>query len=126
MVLILFVGVCFAAGYVGSTFTPKSVGGWYAGLSKPSWTPPSAVFGPVRSGLYLLMGVAAWVVWRSGGAAAALALSLFGVQLVLNVAWSAVFFGLRSPGGGFAEICLLWVMIAATTAVFWRVAAPAA
>ncbi len=126
IVLILFVGLCFAAGYIGSTFTATAVGGWYASLSKPSWTPPNAVFGPVWSALYLLMGIAAWLVWRSAGAAAALALSLFGIQLVLNVGWSALFFGLQSPGAGFAEICLLWLAIAATTIAFSRVSAPAA
>lgn len=124
--LVLCVGLCFAAGYVGSVFTGKSVVGWYATLSKPSWTPPNAVFGPVWSALYLLMGVAAWLVWRSSGPGAALALSLFGAQLLLNVAWSAIFFGLRSPAAGFVEICVLWLAIGATTAAFWRVAPPAA
>jgi tryptophan-rich sensory protein len=124
--LVLFVGLCLGAGYLGSTFTGKSVGGWYATLNKPSWTPPNAVFGPVWSALYLLMGIAAWLVWRSNGAGAALALSLFGAQLLLNVTWSALFFGLRSPAAGFAEICLLWLAIGATTVAFWRVTPPAA
>ncbi len=124
--LVLFVGLCFAAGYLGSIFTAKSVGAWYGTLSKPSWTPPSAVFGPVWSALYLLMGIAAWLVWRTNGPGTALALSLFGVQLLLNVAWSALFFGLRSPAAGFAEICVLWLAIGATTVAFWRVAPLAA
>jgi tryptophan-rich sensory protein len=124
--LVVCVGLCFAAGYVGSIFTGKSVGGWYASLSKPSWTPPNAVFGPVWSALYLLMGIAAWLVWRSSAPGTALALSLFGVQLLLNVAWSALFFGLRLPAAGFAEICVLWLAIGATALAFSRVSVLAA
>jgi len=119
--LVAWLGVCFAAAALGSVFTARSVGDWYSDLAKPAWTPPSGIFGPVWSLLYLMMGVAAWLVWRKAGPGATLALALFGVQLALNVAWSALFFGLRSPGAAFAEILALWVLILATLIAFLRV-----
>ncbi len=119
--LAVAVGVCFAAAGVGGRFTASSVGDWYAQLKKPSWTPPNWVFGPVWTALYLAMAVAAWLVWRRVGfGQAGWALGLFGVQLALNVLWSALFFGLRSPGAAFADIVALWQAIAATTIFFWR------
>ena len=121
--LVVAVAVSFGAGLVGSVFTARSVGEWYAGLARPAWTPPSWVFGPVWSALYLLMGVAAWVVWRKGGfAGQGGALALFGAQLVLNAAWSWLFFGMRAPGAAFAEIVILWALILATLIAFWRAA----
>jgi len=120
-VLALCVGVCFAAAAVGVAFTSPNVPGWYAELAKPSWTPPGWVFGPVWSLLYLLMGVGAWQVWRKAGSGrAAVPLVLFGIQLVLNAAWSGLFFGLRSPGAGLIEILVLWCAILATMIAFWR------
>jgi tryptophan-rich sensory protein len=125
-VLVLCVGVCFAAAAVGALFTNPNVPGWYANLDKPSWTPPSWVFGPVWSLLYLLMGVSAWQVWRKAGSrSAAVPLVLFGIQLVLNMAWSGLFFGLRSPGAALVGIVFLWFSILATTIAFWRRSAPA-
>ena len=119
--LVVSIAVSFGAGLVGSLFTARSVGGWYLALDKPAWTPPSAVFGPVWSLLYLLMGIAAWLVWRRGGFAAhPLALTLFASQLVLNAVWSFLFFGLRLPGAAFVEIVVLWALILATLIAFWR------
>ncbi len=126
LALLVWIGVCFVAASLGSLFTARSVGTWYLGLAKPPWTPPSSVFGPVWSFLYLLMGVAAWLVWRKAGPGAPVALALFGGQLALNVAWSALFFGLRSPGAAFADIILLWTLILATLLAFWRVTPAAA
>ena len=102
-----------AAG-LGSLFTMVSLGSWYTALAKPSWNPPSWVFGPVWTVLYAMMAVAGWLVWRRGGPGARTALQLFTVQLVLNVGWSAVFFGLQMPGLAFAEILVLRAAIAAT------------
>lgn len=122
--LVLWIVAAAAAGFVGSRFMP---GEWYAELAKPSWNPPSAVFGPVWSTLYLMMGVAAWLVWRKvGWAGAPLALGLFALQLVLNALWSYLFFGLHQPALAFVDIVLLWLAILATTAAFWRVSTPAA
>lgn len=114
--------VCFAAMAAGGLATASSVREWYPTLDKPSWTPPSYWFGIVWPVLYLLMAIAAWLVWRERGAAGARwPLVLFGVQLSLNVAWSYLFFGLRAPGWAAIEIVVLWFAIAATVVVFWRV-----
>lgn len=124
--LVGWIALCFAAAAVGSLLTETTVGGWYQQLAKPAWNPPDWVFGPVWTLLYGMMGVAAWLVWRQRGFSdAVLPLSLFGVQLALNVAWSGLFFSLRSPGLAFAEILLLWCAILATLVAFWRVRAAA-
>lgn len=121
--MIFWVGVSLGAGWFGSRFQP---GRWYADLVKPSWTPPDAVFAPVWTTLYVLMGVAAWTVWRARGfAGARLALSLFFCQLLLNALWSFVFFGLHRPGLAFLEIVALWSAVLATTIAFWKKSAPA-
>ncbi len=117
-----FILLCFAAAGAGSLFTARSVDGWYAELVKPPWNPPNWVFGPVWSLLYLAMAVAAWIVWRRDGAGAPVALGLFALQLVLNVAWSGLFFGLQAPGPAFVGIVLLWGAILAAAVAFWRIA----
>jgi tryptophan-rich sensory protein len=117
----LFYLLCFLAAGLGSLFTMVSLGSWYAGLAKPSWNPPNWIFGPVWTTLYAMMAVAGWLVWRRGGLQSWLALRWFAIQLVLNVVWSAVFFGLQLPGLAFFEILLLWIAIAATLLTSWRV-----
>jgi tryptophan-rich sensory protein len=93
---------------------------FYAQLVRPTWAPPGAVFGPVWSVLYTLMGVAAWLVWKERGAAAAKgALSMFVAQLVANALWSWLFFAWRLGAVAFAEILVLWVMILCTVLLFW-------
>ncbi len=120
--LLFWLVVCFAAAGVGAVFTAPSVTDWYPTLNKPAWTPPNWVFGPVWSALYFLMGVAAWLVWRQKDEPQARgALRLFGLQLGLNVAWSACFFGLRNPGLALAELFVLLAVIVATTAAFRRI-----
>ena len=120
--LALSIAVCFGAAAVGSSMTRPAIAGWYAALDKPSWTPPNAVFGPVWSVLYLMMAVAAWLVWRRAAAVSvAFPLAFFGLQLAANVAWSALFFGLKVPGLAFADIVVLWCLIAATIITFWRI-----
>ena len=117
--LLVLIVICFAVSGVGGAVTYPEIENWYAKLAKPSWTPPDSVFGPVWSALYLGMAIAAWLVWRQGGVAGALGpLTLFGVQLLLNTAWSWLFFGLHSPGAAFVDILLLWAAIAATMIVF--------
>jgi tryptophan-rich sensory protein len=121
--LIVWVVVSMAAGFVGSQFLP---GEWYAALAKPSWNPPSSVFAPVWSTLYVLMGIAAWLVWRKVGfAGAPVALGLYLAQLVLNALWSYLFFGAQRPDLAFMEIIVLWLVILATTIAFWRISTPA-
>jgi tryptophan-rich sensory protein len=123
LALLGWLALSFAAGFVGSRFTPSE---WYQQLVKPSWTPPGAVFGPVWSVLYIMMGVAAWVVWRNGDFSRVVTpLTLFIFQLVLNALWSYLFFGLRRPDLAYVDIVILWVLIVLTTITFWRVSAAA-
>jgi len=124
--LVLCVVVCFAAAGLGGWATSTSVGTWYQTLRRPTWNPPDWLFGPVWTLLYLAMAVALWLVlqrvpWPQCRAA----VGLFALQLALNVAWSALFFGLRRPDLAAAEVLLLWVAIAATMVAFARLA-PAA
>jgi benzodiazapine receptor len=119
LAFIVCVAVVFAAAFFGARF---QVGDWYAGLAKPSWTPPNALFGPVWTLLYAMMAVSAALVWRKAGFGAAWKpLTVFAVQLVLNAAWSWLFFGLHRPGAAFGEILILWTAILITLVLFWRV-----
>ena len=119
--LIVFVTVCFVAAGIGGMVTAPNIPSWYAGLAKPSWNPPNWVFGPVWTALYLSMAVAAWLVWRQGGwAGAARPLIVFGAQLLLNVLWSCLFFGLHRPGLAFGEVLVLWALILVTMVLFWQ------
>lgn len=109
------------AGAVGGLATGTSVSSWYPALAKPHWNPPSWVFGPVWTALYILMGVAAWRIWlRRSQPFARQALVVFALQLILNALWSVLFFGLRSPGLAMAELVLLWLAIASALGAFWR------
>jgi benzodiazapine receptor len=124
--LIVAIVTVFAAAAVGGAATSSSVGTWYAALQKPSFNPPAWVFGPVWTVLYLMMAIAAWLIWLKHGIAdAQLPLALFGLQLALNMAWSVLFFGLRNPGLALVDIALLWLAIVATLVAFWRLS-PAA
>jgi len=120
--------VCEGAGFIGSIFTAPNVPGWYASLAKPLFTPPSWLFAPVWTALYLLMGISVFLVWRRGLAESRVkaALAVFAAQLVLNVLWSFAFFGRQSPLAGLWVIAALWIMIVATIVSFSRVSAPAA
>lgn len=127
LILALFLVICLATAGLGAAWTNLSVGDWYAAIKKPTWNPPNWLFGPVWTALYIGMAVAAWLVWRKNGLADAwLPLLLFGVQLFLNAAWSALFFGMRSPGIAFVDIVLLWFAILATIVTFGRVSSLAA
>jgi translocator protein len=109
----------YSAAAIGGLFMP---GEWYAQLAKPAWTPPDWVFGPVWTLLYTMMAVAAWLVWRQRGfAGTERAMTLYGAQLVLNAAWSWIFFGRQQIGVAAIEIVALWVVIAATIVAFWRI-----
>jgi tryptophan-rich sensory protein len=95
---------------------------FYAQLVRPAWAPPASLFGPVWTALYLLMALAAWLVWRVGGfRAARTALALFLVQLALNALWSWLFFAWHRGGLALADIVVLWAAIAATLVAFWRI-----
>lgn len=124
--LVVFVGISLAIGGIGSIITSDRSHAWYAALAKPAWTPPGWLFGPVWTVLYILMGIAAWLVWRKVGLrAAAGPLILFGIQLLLNLSWNLFFFAMQSPGAAMMEIIVLWIAILATLLAFWRVTPPA-
>ena len=120
------------AGWLVVTFVAAAIGGaasvnagsFYTQLVLPEWAPPSWVFGPVWTVLYVAMGIAAWLIWRADGfRAARRALTLFLAQLALNALWSWLFFGWHRGALAFADILLLWVLIIATLIAFWRVRA---
>ncbi len=111
------------AGALGSIPTASAVPTWYQQIKKPSWNPPSWVFGPVWTILYAMMGTAVWLVWRSGSERRDVrtAIGLYGGQLTLNALWTPIFFGLKAPGLALAEIVPLWGMLAATVVQFFRI-----
>jgi benzodiazapine receptor len=113
--------LAFSAAAVGG-FASASAGEFYGALVRPSWAPPGWLFGPVWSVLYLLMGISAWLVWRVRGfAGAKTELLVFVIQLAVNALWTWLFFVWHRGGLAFAEILLLWVLIAASIGLFWRV-----
>lgn len=126
--LIVALAVCQIAGLVASLFTTPAFAGWYAALEKPGFTPPNWVFSPVWIGLFVLMAVAAFLVWNKGFSTKGVktALAFFGIQLLLNVLWSILFFGCRSPFLALVEIVTLWLAITVTILTFYRVSKPAA
>ena len=124
LVLVAFVGACFLAAATGAVFPP---GDWYERLAKPSWRPPNWLFAPVWTVIYLTIAVSGWLVWRKYGfAGATLPLAIYLLQLVLNAAWTPIFFGLRRPDLAFFEIVMLWLSIVATIATFRSLNAAAA
>jgi tryptophan-rich sensory protein len=125
--LVFFIVLCQLPGGIGSYFTAPAISGWYANLKKPFLTPPDWVFAPVWITLYVLMGIAAYLVWREHryGKPRQKALLLFGIQLVLNALWSFLFFGLRSPLAGLLGIAALAVCILLTIRLFLRISFPA-
>ena len=115
--LIVLILVCQGAGIIGSIFTLNSVNTWYLTLEKPFFNPPSFVFGPVWTILYLLMGVSLFLVWGKKKTD----LKWFWIQLSLNTAWSIIFFGLKNPLFAFIIIILLWISILQTIRSFKKV-----
>lgn len=121
--LITSIVICQLAGVIGSLFTRPAIPTWYATLEKPSFTPPNGVFSPVWITLFVLMGIAAFLVWNKGlsDQRVKIALSIFAVQLILNVLWSVMFFGLRSPLAGLIDIVILWIAISLTVLSFFPI-----
>jgi tryptophan-rich sensory protein len=110
----------FLAGGLGA-MASVSAGAFYAQLSQPSWAPPAWLFGPVWSVLYVMIGVAAWLVWRKHGfSGATAALCLYGAQLGANALWTWLFFVWHLGALSLVEIIVLWLLIAATIGAFWR------
>jgi benzodiazapine receptor len=128
VLLIITVAICLTAGVIGSFLTTPNIPTWYADLNKPWFTPPSWVFGPVWTILYILMGISLFLVLREGWERrdVRIGTAVFGIQLVLNILWSYLFFGLRSPLYGLIGIVALWIAILATIVWFFRISRPAA
>jgi tryptophan-rich sensory protein len=121
--LIISIIICQAAGFLGSFFTFPAIGDWYAGLKKPGFSPPDWVFGPAWITLYTLMAISAYLVWHQGFEKKEVktALIIFALQLVFNILWSWLFFGLQSPFVALIEIIVLWFLIALTILKFWKI-----
>jgi benzodiazapine receptor len=119
--LVVSLLIVFGIATLGGLLTNLSVATWYPSLDKPSWSPSGATIGSVWTILYSFMGIAAWIVWRRGSGGRQRPLAIYALQLLLNAGWSALFFGLRSPGLALLEICILWLAILATSLTFWKV-----
>ena len=121
--LIISIVICQLAGVIGSFFTMDAIPVWYDTLAKPSFNPPSSVFGPVWIFLYLLMGISLFLVWKEDlkNKHVKTAFMIFMIQLVFNSAWSIVFFGMRSTAGGLVVIIILWILILITTLKFMKI-----
>lgn len=121
--LIISVLVCLSAGFIGSFFTTPSIPTWYATLNKPSFNPPNWLFAPVWTTLFILMGIAAFLIWRKGLKKKAVknALIIFLLQLVFNTLWSFLFFKFHSPFWALVDIGVLWGLILLSLIKFWKI-----
>jgi len=126
--LVASIIVCQIAGLLGSLFTTPAIPTWYESLKKSSFNPPNWIFGPVWTGLYILMGISLFMVWqkRADYPRVKTALVFFFIQLILNALWSVAFFGVRSPLLGLIDIVLLWIAILLTIKSFFKILKTAA
>lgn len=113
--LLLSLLLPFLAGGLGSAFTTPAIPTWYATLNKPVWQPPSRLFGPVWTTLYVMMGLSLFFVIKNRAA-----ITIFVIQLIFNALWSIVFFGMKNIGGALGVIGLLWMLIAVNIVIFYR------
>lgn len=115
--------ICLGAGFVGSFFTSSAIDNWYAEIIKPVFNPPNWIFAPMWTILYILMGIAAAIIWSKGfdNKAVKIALLIFVVHLVLNILWSVFFFGMQNPALAFVSIVVLWLMIALLIYLFYQI-----
>ena len=127
MKLIISILIPVLVGASAGFFTSSGVNGWYAVANKPWFNPPNWIFAPVWTTLYVLMGVALFLVWKSDAPRGIkqTAITLFAVQLILNFFWSFIFFKLQQPGWAFTEIILMWVMILLTILWFGKISSTA-
>lgn len=128
MKLIISILIPLLVGSVAGYFTTEGVNGWYAAAAKPSFNPPNWIFAPVWTTLYILMGIALYLVWKSGAdkAIKQQAIILFAVQLTLNFFWSFIFFAQQQTGWALAEIMVMWVAILFTILWFGKISPAAA
>jgi tryptophan-rich sensory protein len=124
--LALWILVSFVAAALGG-LASANAGGFYGELARPAWAPPPWLFGPVWTVLYILMGTAAWLVWRKVGLRSKNpALKLFLVQLALNALWTWLFFVWRLGALALGEIVVLWLLLLGTVLSFRKVSPVAA
>lgn len=119
--LVLSILVCLGTGFIGSIFTFSAIPTWYVTLNKPFFSPPNWIFGPVWTMLYIFMGISLYSVWVSKSKVKQKAIGLFFIQLGLNVLWSILFFGMRSPILAFVDIVALWITIFLTVKYFYPI-----
>jgi len=120
--LLLSLAIPLSAGVLGSLFTAPAVRSWYLTINRPVWIPPSWLFGPVWTALFIMMGVALYLVWSAKMSnRVRMSLKLFAAQLVLNVLWSVLFFGMGNFWLAFGEILVLWIFILITIVSFEKV-----
>ncbi|MGZ5286575.1 MAG: TspO/MBR family protein [Flavisolibacter sp.] len=126
--LLISILIPLGIGFLGSYFTRPEIDTWYQTIQKPSWQPPSWIFGPVWTTLYIMMGIAFFLVWKnqSGNHNKKPAMIFWCLQLVLNFFWSYIFFNRHELGLALAEIILLWIFILITIILFGRVSKVAA
>ena len=125
---IICILICQGAGFIGSFFTAPAIPEWYEKLVRPSFAPPNWIFAPVWTTLFIMMGISLFLVWQTSREfdTKRPAVISFGIQLLLNMLWSVLFFGLRSPSAAFVEIIFLWISIAITIALFFKLSRIAA
>ncbi len=126
--LAIFIIIPLFVGFIGSIFTTPNIPTWYTSLIKPVFNPPNWIFGPVWTILYILMGVAAFLIWQKGikKKKVKVAIYIFAAQLFLNMLWSILFFGLQNPLLAFIEIIILWALILLTIIKFSEISKKAA
>lgn len=123
--LIGSIAICFLAGAIGSIFTFSAIPTWYALINKPAFNPPNWLFGPAWTTLYILMGIALFLVWQAKAKNKQTAYTVFFIQLALNALWSILFFGAHDLFLSFIEIIILWIMILWSIIAFYRISKPA-
>lgn len=121
--LLVSVAVPLLIGFGASFFTITEIGSWYQTIQKPAWNPPNRIFGPVWTTLYIMMGVALFLVWKkeSNSNLKKRATFLFAIQLILNFFWSIIFFNQHQIGWALVEIMILWLSILLTIIVFAKI-----
>jgi benzodiazapine receptor len=120
---IISIVIAQSAGLLGTLFTRTGISSWYSFVNKPSFNPPSWIFGPVWTILYTLMGISSFLIWqvRDTNPLANKALIVYGVHLVFNTLWTILFFGLKNPALAFFEIIFLWLLIILTIVLFYQI-----
>ncbi|RYY65496.1 MAG: tryptophan-rich sensory protein [Chitinophagaceae bacterium] len=119
--ILICVVLCVGLGTASGFSTASEINGWFQTVEKPSWNPPNWIFGPMWTTLYILMGIAAALIWHSNDERKKAALTLFVLQFIFNLAWSFIFFNQHAIGWAFAEILVMWVFILATIISFYKI-----